>query len=278
MCIITSDIDSVSKTNIFACHIENNMQLTIYSNKVKLKKKSTSYSYGTFGNEFNFKEEEQEPVAMVLPIPSTNPAEIKMIDTTKIKDIFKNIDSMFANETYGSRGSQSLYNNSTLEVFKCGSYSYSIVPDIPSFNLLEKTFKLDSNVPKLLEKNYSDSFSFLVCILSESANYEPIGFVFPSKLPDKLFIPTLHYHGGVFEEYTNDWDHSIFTIEKNCTLNILNPLPVNNMIHHQTFFPNKAKTSTTKIEDFPYNIKWEDVVKRTIRGININRDLIVSTV
>lgn len=125
MCIITSDIESVSKTNIFACHIENNMQLTIYSNKVNLKKKkSTSYSYGgTFGNELNFKEEaqKQEPVAMVLPIPSTNPAEIKMIDTTKIKDIFKNIDSMFANETYGSRGSQSLYKNSTLEVFKSGT-------------------------------------------------------------------------------------------------------------------------------------------------------------
>lgn len=196
MCILNGIPKRVSDTQIFAFPTgDGRHQVTVYSNRVDLLPGQT-YMRRMFGG--------SDPVAMILPFPK---GECEMIDTTQGGDLFETLDRWF--QTEGSDDE-----SQPLQVSRCGSYRYSIVPDLAGFGRIDSqvfALELMPHVRQLLHRNYGHMYSFLVCIIDASAKYQPIAY--KHALTDgeggpRLFVPTLHEHGsGSFE-----WDHSIYLI------------------------------------------------------------------
>eukprot|EP01112_Ceratiomyxa_fruticulosa_P001460 TRINITY_DN1159_c0_g1_i4.p1 TRINITY_DN1159_c0_g1~~TRINITY_DN1159_c0_g1_i4.p1 ORF type:complete len:297 (+),score=77.28 TRINITY_DN1159_c0_g1_i4:678-1568(+) len=193
MCIFTGKV-RVSATNILVSITKDGEnQFTVYSNEVHLSK---------------------EPVAMILPFPNTssNPA-CEMVDLSAFPDFFKNVDMMFPKLTKTkSRAKLATKEKGKqkLEVKRCGSYSYSVVPSVTEFDDLEQdVFNIEEDLIKMLTENYKENFGFLVCIIDKSDKYSPIAYFHPI-LDNKLFVPTRHEHGN--GEKRPKWDHSIYTL------------------------------------------------------------------
>jgi hypothetical protein len=260
MCCIIGEVEKISNTNIFTA-------LVVYSNNV----------------------ETRNPVAMVLPCPTTDTSSIEMIDI-KEKDFFKTLNKCFDRPT---RGNLSYSTNSAksgsfgaLEVKRCGDYQYSVVPDIKSFSRLDQSI-FGSFPTEFFEKFYSEKFSFLVCIIDKSAEYSPIAYTHKSN-GKYLFTPCRHYHthsnNGLREQsyatfgqinqqddeqvFTDDWDHSIYSIDSGVNL-IGNE---NNMSEPLEKFSLDTCYKPPKFEKFPFkNLDWSLLKKRKITGYGRNR-------
>lgn len=183
-------------------------QITLYSNEVETK----------------------TPVAMVLPIPNK---ECEMIDTSGLDGdaFFRQLNNCFPQ--YMTRGISKGYGvprgdlsaDNLLQVKRCGSYRYSIVPSLSDFHRVDNgVFKLSPGLRKVLEQHYASDYAFLVCIIDQGAKYKPIAYrhrVMKTAAGPQLFIPTRHHHGdskshmGAVEA---DWDHVIYAagVHENC--------------------------------------------------------------
>jgi len=221
-----------------------------------------------------FFDRDGKPVAMVLavPLPTGDANSIKMVDMSACKNLFKELDAAIPKEvTYGSRGAFGVAQSrgGTLAVKRCGPYSYSIVPDVASFTRLKKSvFSVNPRIYSIMEKHYPRGYAFLVCIIDKSAQFSPIAYTHPSD-GKNLFIPTLHEHGHSGEEVaTNDWDHSIYTIDRDTGTRLVDKRNVNAEVVKAYKDP--------EISRFPYkSMNWKNLKKRTISGYNPNGDILI---
>lgn len=197
MCIITSTVDSISKTKIYVSADETNRrQITIYSNEV-----------GT-----------QVENAMILPVP--HPTTVKFLNFNHYKDVFGDLRSCFSNRYLYSRASLSHTRGvDTLPVYSVGSYNASIVETLNDFERLDTvTFDLAYGLLEFLERKYrSTGFGFIVCQLKPAnRTYHPFAYTHHQHPNGRLFVPTMHYHvhpysGGHINEEVGDWDHKIYS-------------------------------------------------------------------
>lgn len=215
MCIIQGEVSRVSNTKICVIPIGNDMQMTIYENKVKFGK---------------------TPVAMILPFP--NGYSCRLVDLSRTSGLFKSFDKLFPTYFVQTLGYDSLstfnMSNVRLEVKQVGSYKASIVPSLEAFDMLDSSvFSLRPDVKNLLETQYKENFGFVVCQMDVGAKFHPIGYVH-MMVNNTLFIPTYHFHekdplenkDGIHDDgfyYVGfnkskirgninhiDWDHSIY--------------------------------------------------------------------
>lgn len=214
-----------------------------------------------------------EPVAMVLavPLPTGDAKSIKMVDMSNCKDIFTKLEETMPSEfiTFSGTFSAQCKSSAPLAVKRCGPYSYSIVPDIASFTRLKHNkFKVNPRVFDIMRQHYPRGYAFLVCIIDKSAEYSPIAYTHPSD-GKNLFVPTLHEHGHSGEEIeTDDWDHSIYTIDRDSGTRVTDRRNVNASI-------TKAEKSPRTI-GFPYrNLNWNNLKRRKISGYNPNGDILI---
>jgi hypothetical protein len=196
MCIIADYVESVTETNIFVGILEQQKQLTIYSNRVK-----------TSG-----------PNTMVLPVPTNSP--VSFVDLTHYKDLFKNLRNSFEAETppgteyYGLRNGGS----DTVKVEKVGSYKASFVKDINSINNLDKTFGSFDKIMESLKKYYGSGFGFVVCQLipGPEHEYHPFGYIH-NMTSNELFVPTRHIHihneNDQIDSKSEHYDHNIYSVD-----------------------------------------------------------------
>ena len=197
MCIINEPA-KVAKTKILVApssYKEINRQLTVYMNSVTTL---------------------IEDNAMILPVPF--PKSVKFHNLDNYKDIFSDCESKFpklASQSFSVSAEEDEYEEEeTLEVFQTNGYDVSIVPDLASFNRLDKNvFELSSNVAELLKGKYSNKFGYLVCKLSTgNLDYQPLAYSHQLLENGKMFVPTLHYHGHEEADGKADWDHVIYSI------------------------------------------------------------------
>ena len=287
MCMISGEIETVSKTNIFTAIVYKCTQLTVYSNHVDIT---------------------NNPVAMILPVPKfKNNIPIKMLNLSET-DLFSELNGCCKPRTRGGffgQGTKS--SNGSIKVERCGSYQYSIVDEISEFeNLDNSIFKIDFSCLDYIKKFYgtkTSNFAFLVCIIDKSADYSPIAYIHESN-NKTLFIPTRHYHDHKNKEdyisknflnylesnnnpYINknrpdnndndnialDWDHSIYTIDsKNNgilitdSLNNASPKAIEcNLSHSRPHFKNNIFK----------NIDWSLLKQRKINGQFQNGDILI---
>jgi hypothetical protein len=218
------------------------------------------------------------PVAMVLAVPliSGNVKNIKMVDMSHSKDFFANLkvtmpspDATFSDSFDVGTLSRQSKGVPNLAVKRCGPYRYSVVPDVDSFNRLrQNVYRVNPRVGKVLKKHYPRGYAFLVCIIDRSAEYSPIAYVHPSD-GRNLFVPTLHEHGHPGEEiYTYDWDHSIYTIDRDEGTRLTDKRPVNASI--------VRAISKPYLPSFMYkNLDWTRLKQRTVEGYNPNGDILI---
>ena len=196
MCIINQPAE-VRNTEIFVSpDFENKRQLVIYSNIVKTNAQNN---------------------AMILPVP--HPQTIKLHDLSHYKDIFKDCDRCFFSGMWTGRGLtnesySTLRSNNTLEVYRCGSYDVSIVPNYNYFNRLNSNhFQLNPLVGEILRKYYDNNFGYIVCNLrmGSEEKYHPLGYSHQIYKNNLMFVPTRHHH-STLEESHSYYDHNIYSI------------------------------------------------------------------
>jgi hypothetical protein len=192
MCIILSAVEKVSNTKIYVSPDEDNLrQITIYSNEVATREKN----------------------AMILPVP--NPESIELLDLSKYSKFFEDCESCFIKLPTLSltRSFHPEYAYaSILPVVQVGSYLASIVPSFDDFVRIDRSiFDIDDNLLPMLAKHYREGFGFILCVLDEGSHtYHPFAYTHKMKEPNRLFIPTRHYHPGESNSYA-DWDHTIYS-------------------------------------------------------------------
>lgn len=290
MCIFTGEVEEVASTRIFAALVGPKQQMTIYSNEVNLADAVAPVARILPKNMFR-QSASISPVAMILPIPlpkdpatgkKRSPDEIKMLDVSSVKDIFECLDAVFPKRQsesldYDGDMSFGVKSANSLEVHRCGSYRYSVVPDIQSLGLLDRqVFNVNVDTVKpLLETTYKDQFAYLVCIIDESAAYSPIAYVHPSN-GRLLFVPTLHEHGhghGIAHtkvnkrKTTDDWDHEIFSVDSSAEFADGRPLEVATML----------AASVPRFVGLPHyhKIDWKKLKKRSLQGFHPNADIVL---
>jgi hypothetical protein len=258
MCMISGDVEDVSNTKIFCAFLSNNKQITVYSNQIKTIDKPS-------------------PSAMILPVPNKVS---KVIDMTKYPNFFEKLNKACTPVTKGRGGNFSFNNSAPLPVQRCGSYRYTIVPNIEQFkNVQNNVFDVDLSCLDYMKKYYSKKFEFIVCILDKDAEYSPFAYVHDVD-QKRLFVPTRHYHthpGGTNFGFDNkggiDWDHSIYTIDNSDIVEKWNDGGKN------TFDRNIKTRNSQKIPDIPnfYTyLNWRNLKKRVVNDQNYsNGDILI---
>jgi hypothetical protein len=191
MCIILSTVDKVANTKIYVSpDKENKRQLTVYSNEVATKEEN----------------------AMILPVP--NPETIELLDLSNYPKFFEDCEACFTRvPTLSLRSFQPMNAYaSLLPVFQVGSYLASIVPSLYDFSRVNRdVFDYGDDLIRVLEKNYKEGFGFILCVLKKGSHtYHPFAYTHDIQTPNRLFIPTRHYHPGESNS-TADWDHIIYS-------------------------------------------------------------------
>ena len=233
MCVINGPA-RVAKTKILVVpDSKKYRQLTVYTNSV---------------------ETQVENNAMILPVPFPNTVKFHSLDN--YKDIFADCESQFPTPMF-SRSAET----NTLKVFKTNGYDVSIVPDIESFDQLDKNvFQLNSDVANLLKGKYSSDFGYLVCKLSTDGlvEYRPLAYSHTIMNNFKMFVPTLHYHGHEEKDGKADWDHVIYSI--------------NNKANDQDRYSEKSALKLDLL-DPPFNTEQNTISKLELIGRYPNCDI-----
>lgn len=193
MCIITGDTKSVTNTRILVGATADGRQLTVYSNQVQLA---------------------DGAVAMILPVPKGRDG-VQFVDLSAYDDLFDDLDAFFPkpqqNYSFGMMTNSLQAQN--LPVFQVGSYKCSFAPCIDDLGRLRfDVFQLPGNIRALLEKSYSATFGYVVCILDRDAKFHPFGYIHSLYSTRLLWVPTRHQHGTQYEEIFSHWDHEIYSL------------------------------------------------------------------
>jgi hypothetical protein len=194
MCIISGQVHYVANTRIFA-YPYNDRQMTVYQNQVGTGKQAL----------------------MILPVPY--PQSIRFEEAVmKTPDFFGLCERSFTIEhtlsvtrSLSAEGQAKQY----LEVRNIGPYAVSVANTLEDIQRLDPSvFQLEEELTFLLQGQYPSPFGFLCCVLRRGEQkYEPLAYSHKRLFPDRLFLPTLHYHThpGDFG-HTEEWSHDIYTL------------------------------------------------------------------
>lgn len=134
-------------------------------------------------------------VAMILPVPMAVGAgedSFRFVDLSRRRRFFEVLEHCFPQPVpLGAKPA-----SATLTMHRVGSYEAWFVPSLADFHRLDASFRLPGAVWQQLPM-YRD-WSFAVIRLAPGAqDVHPVGFEFPSRVPDAVYFPTFHIHDGV---------------------------------------------------------------------------------
>jgi hypothetical protein len=192
MCLISTEIESVTNTKILVAPNHNNTrQLTVYANYVNNISESN---------------------AMVLPVPL--PQTLQFINLSGYKDLFEDCAKCFYNPNKSLNYSNSLSTNSSnskddkpLQVFNIGSYQVSVAMNLEQIEHVDsKVFILSPGLKQTLQRfYYQEYWGFIICKLNSGhESYHPIAYSHQI-IDSKIYIPTRHYHQEVKWAEVNNW-------------------------------------------------------------------------
>lgn len=157
-----------------------------------------------------------QETALVLPLPVARGAgedAVHFVDLSEAPDFFADLDAGFP-ETAPSwqriTGSRSMPAMAVamLPVQNVGSFVASFVPTRADFARLDPRFRIDERAWAQLPA-YGDH-GFAVFRLRERAGRpHPMAFSFPTRLPGKVFFPTVHIHDGQVHPRER-FDHALY--------------------------------------------------------------------
>ena len=199
MCIVPFPVNSIESTKIFVLPSEDRKrQMTFYKNDV----------------------DSLDENMMILPFPNAKSLQLHKI---RYKAMFDDLASSvwkIQTQRYEMIMESPMYRCSAslqyIPVISHGSYLISIAETLQDLNRINPTvFDLPDGIFDFFQQHYNSDFGYLVCKLKEGkSKYEPLCYSHEA-YPNKLFVPTLHYHNhnGVVDTKTADWDHMIYSLD-----------------------------------------------------------------
>lgn len=190
MCLISTEIESVSNTKILvAPNYNNTRQLTVYS---------------------NFVSNVSESNAMVLPVPL--PQSLQFINLSGYKDLFEDCVKCFYNPHQSrslnfSTNSYNTKDDKPLQVFNVGSYQVSVAMNLDQISRVDsRVFELSPGLSQTLQTfYYQEYWGFVICKLNSGPeSYHPLAYSHQI-IDNKIYIPTRHYHQEVKWADVNKW-------------------------------------------------------------------------
>jgi hypothetical protein len=203
MCCFSNarELERVSGTRIFARFTRPNRQVLAYSMTVAAR----------------------SDLAMILPLPvpprSFEDA-VRFISLEGYPTLFSDLSAGFPQPQYRGGALGLPKARSPLKVHRVGAFEASFVPTLDDFSRLDPRFTIDRAVWDGLP-GYAD-YGFAVFklraapglldrVLGRPAaqDIHPMAFSFPTRHPDRLFLPTLHIHDGEAHGEA-DFDHTLY--------------------------------------------------------------------
>lgn len=189
MCCFSAPVKYVAGTQIFARLVDVSTQLLVYQ---------MSFSAA-------------RPVAMILPIPLARFAgesDVKFLSFEHDKGFFSKLDAMFPPPATASLNRMAAAPRGRLPVHSVGSFVASVVPSQADFQRVDERFRLPMDFWRKVPAY--DEYGFVVFQFDRaSAAPHPMAFTFPTRLPGRLFFPTLHVHDGTLQA-TERFDHQLY--------------------------------------------------------------------
>src|SRR5258707_718183 len=190
MCCFSKNVKMVADTNIFVRAGKDGRQYLVYSMKVA----------------------SDEPLAMILPIPTPKAAPedaVTFINLEKYPNFFDEMQLGFPEKRNRAKnGAAPGGLGLGLKVVEVGSFIASFVPSVKDFSRVDEQFKLPANVWDKLPQ-YKD-WGFAVFQLKKGEQkVHPMAFEFPRAHPKHLFFPTVHIHDGTVKSKAK-FDHMLF--------------------------------------------------------------------
>ena len=192
MCMFSEPIVVVHDTKIFA-------------------RMKDEYQYLAYSMSFSASSE----LAMILPLPvAANAGDdaVSFVDLSECASFFEGLDRYFLTEIidyFDDDMGLALDAEPPLVVHDVGSFEASFVPNINSFQRLDKRFTLSDTLWSQLPQY--DDYGFAVFKLKpgREERVHPMAFRFPNRDPSTLFFPTLHIHDGTLPERAL-FDHALY--------------------------------------------------------------------
>jgi hypothetical protein len=200
MCIFSSEVESVSKTEIFARRSGTDKQFLVYK--------------------MNYQANSELAMILPLPIPPASPENaVQFIDLSGYPEFFEDMNEGFEifDIDRGSKGMSRGMSMSMLVVEQVGVFEASFVPSLQDFDRLDPRFCLPENTWRSLPQ-YQD-YGFAVFKLKPGHfGVHPMAFEFPID-PHRfgfptVFFPTVHVHSGQVEPLAN-FDHALYLQSQN---------------------------------------------------------------
>lgn len=199
MCIFSSEVESVSKTEIFARRSGTEKQFLVYR--------------------MNYEANQELAMILPLPTPPTSPDDaVRFIDLSGYPEFFKDMNIGF--ETFddvGSRGMSRSTSKSILEVQEVGNFEASFVPKLQDFERLDSRFCLPENTWDWLPQCHNYGFAVFKLKPGNFAAH-PMAFEFPTRIKKILFFPTVHVHDAKVAPFAY-FDHTLYLQSQNFVRN-----------------------------------------------------------
>lgn len=194
MCCFAGPVRSVRNTRIFARLSGQGTQFLVY--------------------EMEFSSEAEN--AMILPLPVLTPAAedaVRFIDFKDNGGFFEALDAGFpvkpSFSLSRSKGaSAAVAAAAPLPVEEVGDYVASFVPAMKDFDRLDPRFRI---APEIWAKipSYADYGFAVFQLKSREGRPHPMAFELKTRMPDKIFFPTVHIHDGEVHP-TESFDHALY--------------------------------------------------------------------
>jgi hypothetical protein len=162
-------------------------------------------------------------VAMILPLPVRSHAEdaVTFIALDAYPEFFDDMEKGFPQFEHvvaatGIPAAGGL--PPRLEVHEVGDFIASFVPSLSDFDRLDARFRLPTDtwdqLPQYRDWGFA-AFQFRATIPGPTKPKEkvqrihPMAFLFPTRLDEALYFPTLHIHDGKVKEHA-EFDHALY--------------------------------------------------------------------
>ena len=164
---------------------------------------------------YELKVDTAEPVAMILPLP-TSPAAgegaLLFVDLLDYPFLFSDLELCFqppapaAGPAFGAPQAGGM--EPTLVMHRVGAFHASFAPSRKDLDRLDPRFRMPAGVWDSV--GGYDDYGFAVFQLAAGdQRVHPMGFTFRTREPDSLFFPTVHVHDGTFHAEA-EFDHVLY--------------------------------------------------------------------
>jgi hypothetical protein len=154
-------------------------------------------------------------VAMVLPLPVAPGAgedAVRFVDLSDTPRMFEELAALFEEPPLRTLAIGGLARAQTprpkLVVHDVGAFVASYVPGRSDFDRLDERFRLPAVVFDAVPE-YADHGFAVFQLKPGKVTVPPMALTFPTRMPDRLFFPTVHVHDGRFHARAR-FDHALY--------------------------------------------------------------------